>query len=537
MSGTMDWSDAPWEEGDNEPSAVGVTQEGDVVPIHSLVQLKEDMGTVGEEYSYLVIFLTAAGGGGMVAVTGPSRSGKDKIVDAVEEGFEEPFAAIQTSSGSEAGIYRSWRTLNQAAVHRYEDMVDLNEEIENVMKMHGEGSSASRTRGMAPGDSENSVPSMGYEVTGENRVRETLFPPRAQIFFLADDNDRTSLSDFKEVENRAIVIPTDASQDLTEKIQDRQIDERMLNYEPNLNPQYRDEVRNYVSNIPHNEWEIGAKENGTTNPDFYNPGLGVFKDEHPIPPERVESRFDSWRLLDFMEIVALWHHPNRMTTEIEYKGVNKERMLITPKDIWLTQRIYGKKLIMSALSLQNIDLHILRFLRETGERYDVSELTQILSQSGSNVTTKNVRNSLDSMFENNYVNKDTGGNGNVEFYAAPFASVVEDYNAIDYEKVIEGSKKEVRDRLPTDVAEEYVRRFCEGPAVTQVVHPVTGETCDIRQYEGFKAQVEAQKEKLEEMVATSMYESDKHSRTDSDDGTAPEGNTETDGSLGSFDMG
>lgn len=516
--------------------AAKVTNSGEVIPIHNLVKLKQDMGTEGEEYSYLVVFLTAAGGGGMVAVVGPSRSGKDRIVDAVEAGFHQPFSVVPTSAGSEAGLFRARRDLNNAAVHRYEDMVDMTENIEDMMKMHGEGKDKFRRRGMGNNDSDVSRPGQGYEVdTDAGMVKETLFAPRAQVFFLASDNDRVSLSDFKEVENRAIVIPTDSSQDLTEDIQERQIDERMFDYEQNLEPDYVNEVRDYVDDIPHNQWEIGAKENGVINPDFWNPCLGPFKDEHPIPSERVESRFDSYRLLDFFEIVCLWHHKNRMKVSMENKGASKDRMLIAPKDVWLTQRIYGKKLILSALSLRSIDMNILTFLRETGQEYTVSQLTQVLTQAGFNVTTRNVRNSLDSMFDNNYVRKDNSGNSTVTFGAAPFASVVDDFRAIDYEKVIEGTKKKARESLPEAEAEEYIERFCEGPNVTDVTHPITGESHDIREYQGFKEQIEEQQENLEEMLGSSIYE-DNSSQGSEDTDDSGNANHNGDGKLGAFEM-
>lgn len=477
--------------GTSEPSQPETTDTPDTPDLYEAVQAKQDWGLEGERNSFLVLLLTAAGGGGMVCMTGLSRSGKDFITDCMMSMFPDDRDVYEVpNSSKEAAFYRRQHEMNRARVHRYMDIVNLDDHIEDVLKHHGTGDEASRDISVQNDDGD-----------WVNQTF-TLNVPDSIIYFLASDNEQVDLNDYPELRNRSLVISTDASQGLSEQIQKRQGQEVALTYEPNLTEAEIRNVQEHIGTIPYNQYDVSFD---TT--DFYNPSGEAIQDNHPIPANFVESRHDSKRLYKFINITALWNHKDRIVADVEdNRGNSSERMFVEPMDVWTAMRVFGEKLVMSALSLRNIDKRILWYLRENLQPHTVAALTQVLKQAGFNVTPRDVRSACDNLMNKNYVQKNDNG-GKVEYQATPFASEIDEYSTLDYEYMIEDATRVVRERaeaggLDDSVADQYVQQINENVFTT---HPITGETVDIRDYQGFKRQIENRQEELDRMLNTSVY--------------------------------
>jgi hypothetical protein len=513
---------APWEQSgpttDPESLAPGGEQ---TPPLHTAVEIKTDFGVVGEEHSFLVVLTAAAGGGGAVCMYGLSRSGKDHIMDSVEACFPDSKIHSVPERGTESSLFRESEEWNRSDIHRHKDLVNLEDIVEDILKHHGDDRSISRTVNMQDAEG-NHIP-----------TEMTLRSPGCLVYFLASDNEQVNLDDYPELRNRSLVITTDASQELSEKIQHRQAKDRGLAYERNRTNEEIKAFRHHVDSIPVHDWEIGNNDNS----DFYHPYHNEFSKQHPIPSWFVESRMDSDRFWDFIEIMSLWYHKDRMVESIEYHGYEKDRMVCTPADLWYAMRIYGEKLILSALSLGEIDKRIMWFLREQKSAYTASAIAQVLGQAGFNVTPRDVQTSCKSMVNKNYIMEDNMSGTN-EYQATPFASDIEPYSPLDWDVLIADAEENVYNRLPDNRADEYVERFCGTVICT---HPITGEEVDITEYQDFEHQVQQREEDLKKMVGTSIYENvGEDSETDPN---GPEGGEEEDsdgsqsGSIGDGGLG
>lgn len=516
----------PWEEPDNphnqtptSPSAEDDIEDTDIVPLYKCVQSKEDYGLVGEDYTFLVMLTGTAAGGGPIGMVAMSRSGKDFLTDCVKAHHPNPdrtWAKVPNSI-KEAALYRMRGELNSASVHRYMDLVDLEPHIEDILKQNGEGDTAVRRIGVGDGGK------------GDETQTFKVYPPDALLFYLAADNSRVSLSDFPEVRNRALILSTDASQGLTEEIQRRQGLDVAGMYDYNLSPGEIQDIRNHVGSIP-TEYNVSQ---GTT--DFFNPCGYPFNEESPVPSNFVEGRHDNKRMYKYARIVTLWHHQNRMQVPYNGRGGQSERWMVTPKDMWIMMRVFGEKLVMSALSLRDLHLRLLWFMRENPEEHTVSFLNQIVQQAGWNVTPSSVRDACDDLVEKNYVQKDD--NGTVTYRALGFASSINVYEPVDWAKVIDMTKEAVEHnvengKLDRADADEYIERFCTRPITAR--HPVDGRKLDIEEYTGFEEQVKQRENDLEQMLGTSIYDS---SDEDEESDDAEKAGADSNGGLSEFSFG
>lgn len=506
-------------ESPSRPTTTGSDADINTPTLYDAVKAKQDWGLEGERNSFLVLLLTAAGGGGMVCMTGLSRSGKDFITDCMMSMFPDQRDVYEVpNSGKEAAFYRRHNEMNMARVHRYMDIVNLDDFIEDVLKHHGTGDEASRDISVQNDDGD-----------WVNQTF-TLNVPDSIIYFLASDNEQVNLNHYPELRNRSLVISTDSSQGLSEKIQKRQGQEVALTYEPKMSQEEIMNIQEHVGSIPHDQYDVDFD-----TADFYNPCGEAIQANHPIPSNFVESRHDSKRLYKFINITTLWHFRDRLTAEVEdNRGNSTERMFIEPMDVWKAMRVFGEKLVMSALSLRNIDKRLLWFMREDLQPHTVSGLTQVLKQAGFNVTPTDVRSSCENLMNKNYVQKDD--NAKVEYQATPFASEVDEYTTLDYDHMIKDATELVETRaesgkLDRSVADEYVNRINENVFAT---HPITGDTVDIREYNGFERQIKKREEELSKMLGTSVYGESVEYDEDDDTGSDEETDSSRSGGIQNF---
>jgi hypothetical protein len=453
--------------------------------LYEIAELAEDAGLVEERETALVVFISCIRGG-LVWMRGPSRAGKDQVVDAVEFTLpdEGGFGIFKVpTSTSPTALFKKAEEMNNRKIHRYPDLASLPEHLENILKANGDGDPI--THELATGTQDGQT------------MEQTIMPPDAQILFHASDNEKINPDDFPELRNRALMVSVDASEDLTKKINERQAKQEAGLIEDNIDPERAQEIRDYVKTIPKNIYIDGSG-------DLLNPVAPALDNQNPLPQKFVEARQDFQRLLKFMRSIALFHYKDRMRVMGED---GSPRMLVAPKDVWLAMRVFGQDMIMSALNLRDRDLTMLRLMREDMSRgWSKAGLLQELQDVGLNVTSRDVTKSLNGMLNKGYVRKDQNQSP-VLWSATSFAGHATVDVKMDWEEVVEDTKETARNALDGDHAEEYISRFCESDGLF-VRNPLDGRTIDITESSELEDMVDRRLEVEEEVLDGALEDED-----------------------------
>lgn len=453
--------------------------------LYEISQLREDWGLAGEQDTHLVVFLSFFGGG-TVIMTGLSSGGKDAVVYAAEYCVPDNWVFEVPTSMTESSFFQMHDQINSCPVHRHKDISSISKDyLEDTWKSHGEGESITRTF---------------TEVMGEERreIPQTLNPPNCMILFLASDNQQVNLNDYPEVRNRALVLGIDDSKELTAKVNTRQSKQEAGIVEYQVSEQRAEEIRSYVASIPMHTY--GENDAGG----ILNPIMPAMDNQNPLPQHFTEARRDFPRLSDFMKTVTLFHYEDRITVPKNmWTGDNRIEndltMLVTPADAWLGMRVFGEKMVLSALNLQDKDFALLDLLRSNyGNQYDVGTLQSKMRTKGWNITPSDVRSSLKSMMTKGYVRPDKSATPH-EWAASEFAKQVNRGVNLDWPTIIEDTRDLVHEHYPTPVAMDYENQFLKGDGLL-VTHPFEGHTVNLAEEEAneLEEKVEEQEEKEEQ---------------------------------------
>ena len=462
--------------------------------LYEVSELSRDYGLVGERDTHLVLVLSFIKGG-FVLMTGLSSGGKDEVVDAAEYCVPDEWVGKIPTSLSKTALYERDDYYNNRPVHRHKDVTSIKGKdfLEDIWKAHGDG---------------REITHSWTEMIGQERIsrKQTLYPPNCMVLFLAEDNEQVDLNDYAEVRNRALVLPIDDSAELTERVNRRQAKQKAGLIDYNLTDQRRDEIRAYVGSIPSNRYTDGSAG-------MLNPTAVAIDEQNPLPQHFTEARRDFPRLMDFMESVALFHYqerlevPNKILGDVAQGTVT---MLVTPADAWMSMRIFGEKMVLSALNLRDKDFVLLDILRNrSGEAFTADELQMSMRERGFNITTPDVRSAMDSMQYKGYVRPDKDG-ARVTYTAAEFASKARRYVDLDWSQVVEDTMETAKEALPGRIADQYIERHCEGDGLL-VTHPFTGEMVNLTE------QTANELERREEL-RTDQLDSAGDTDTDDDDG-------------------
>jgi hypothetical protein len=471
------------------------TQTIDTPTLHEVSQLREDWGLAGEQDTHLVVFLSFLGGG-TVIMTGLSSGGKDAVVYAAEYCVPDSWVFKMPTSMTKSSFFDMEDQINSSPVHRHKDISSIDKTyLEDTWKAHGEGNSISRTF---------------TDVMGEERqtITRTLVKPKCMILFLASDNEQVDLNDYAEVRNRALVIGIADSQSLTEQVNTRQAKQEAGTYQYNISQERTKEIREYVSTIPMHSY--GENDPGG----FLNPVMQAMDKQNPLPQHFTEARRDFPRLSDFMKTITLFHYNKRIEApQNMWSGDrridNDVTMLVTPADAWLGMRIFGEKMILSALSLQDKDFHLLDILRSNyGQQFDVDTLGQKMKDRGWNITPSDVRRSLKNMLNKTYVRADKTTSPH-EWSATEFAQQVSRDVNLDWPTVIEDTKEIVHEHYPNLVAKDYEQQFLQGEGLL-TTHPFQGHTVNLAEETANELEetVEQQEEKEETVFDGDVFDGD-----------------------------
>lgn len=476
--------------------------------LYEVSQLSRDYGLVGERDTHLVVFLSFLDGG-FVIMLGLAAGGKDAVVDAAE--FCTPGGSGDTLSPDKGGsdwVFKVPTSLsktvlfqktenagpdnpNNCRVHRHMDISSIRDKqfLEDMWKRHGEGEPIDHSY---------------TQVMGQDRteITQTIYPPDCMVLFLAEDNNNVDLNDYPEVASRALTVTIDDSASQTELVNQRQAELETGSYARKVSPERADEIREYVGSIPMHMY--GDDGSGGIR----NPVAEAVNNQNPLPQMFTEARRDFPRLLDFMRAVCLFHYDERMETP-HLDNADTVTMLITPADAWLAMRIFGEKMVLSALNLRDKDFKLLQILRETPDQgFSAAELQMEMRDVGWNITSRDVRTSLENMISKGYVRKDQSTSP-ILWSATPFATQARREVNMDWQEVVDDTRETVYDTMPDSVADEYESRFLEGEGLF-VTHPFTGETVNLTEETANELENKVEEREAEETdaFAEGLYDSD-----------------------------
>jgi hypothetical protein len=454
--------------------------------LYEISQLRKDWGLAGEQDTHLVVFLSVFGGG-TVIMTGLSSGGKDAVVYAVEYCIPDNWVFEMPTSMTKASFFDMEDEINASPVHRHKDISSIDKTyLEDTWKAHGDGNPISRTfNDPTGGEREN--------------IRRTLMPPNCMVLFLASDNQQVDLNDYAEVRNRALVLGIDDSAGLTKKVNTRQAKQEAGIIQYQIDEERTKEIRSYVASIPMHTY--GDDDPGG----ILNPVMPAMDNQNPLPQHFTEARRDFPRLSDFMKTVTLFHYDDRIEVPQKmWSGENRidndVTMIVTPADAWLGMRIFGEKMVLSALNLQDKDFALLDLLRNSyGQQFDVGTLQSKMRTQGWNITPSDVRSSLKSMQTKGYVRPDKTVTPH-EWTASEFAKQVSREVNLDWPTIIEDTKDLVHEHYPKPVAMDYEQQFLEGEGLL-VTHPFDGHTINLSEQEANVLEEKVEEKEEEEKEA------------------------------------
>jgi len=472
---------------------------------YELLQLAQDHGLVGEEDTLLTVTVTMVRGG-LVVLYGISRGGKDFVIECALSLFP-PNTAYEWSSGSDSDTanYYDAETLNGYDVHYLGDLARMDEETEKVAKPWGEGKDATRKY------TDKNRPE------GDQVVTQTLECPRTVLATVATDNRNFDMNDYPEFSKRATMLGVDGSQSQTEAILKRKALEHADKVKRNIDPVQAAKIRDYMGSIPVDAFT------GHPNNRIVNPASENIIDQHPIPTNFAEARFDGEKLLGYMETITLVNHPKRFTVDTG-KGL---KMLTVPVDVWYAMKILGENMVMSSLNLTDEDQAVLRYLRESDSAATKRDIQQGLRQAGYAIRTKDVARSLESMREAMYVREQQNGSDPNTFVVSDFAQVTTHNVGLDYAEVAKAAAEEVYNvpGVSVEVADAYVGRFCEGDGLT-AVDPYTGQSVDITEDTSLQDAVDAATEDVADIFDDDPFWGDEEGENAADVDDEPEAKTQ-----------
>jgi hypothetical protein len=171
--------------------------------------------------------------------------------------------------------------------------------------------------------------------------------------------------------------------------------------------------------------------------------------------------------------------------------------------------MFGEKMVLSALNLQDKDFALLDVLRNAGgQQFSVDRLQSMMRQQGWNIRPSDIRSSLKSMLSKGYVSPDKTTTPH-EWSASDFATQVSREVNLDWPTLVEDTREVVHDHYPKPVAMDYEQQFLTGEGLI-VTHPFDGSTVNLAEEEAneLNEKVEEANEKEEETLGGGIYDSD-----------------------------
>lgn len=459
-----------------------------VPSLYECLKLLEDDGLVGEAenaLSALVLYPR----GGLVAITGPASTGKTWMLERIERAYGEGVSYHIPTTASPTALFYDAGNANRHPVHIWGDITEMGETWESILKAIGEGKPADRmvTDIMAGDDGEGGTRDMQIEV------------PRSTFMVFASNNENFSAADLPELISRSIKMSMDATSDHTQRVLERQADIAAGLYVSQVDAERTAEIRAHLQNVLRFTAEF-EREGGT----FVNPVLPEVTKEEVLPTIFPEARRDFKKLKKFMEAMCLFHYPVRPRYVDE---AGKPVLVVTPEDAWLSMKIFGERMVLSALNLTMDDLTVLTFLRSRKSAFTAAQIRQEIAKpkseggSGLTISTRDVRRSLEDMAEKGYVNRNDEDSP-YTYQPGFFAPQVDHSTAMPWADLLDRSAENARTALPDFVADQYVTDYCEDRTTS---HPITGDDVEIRDDDEFDAELAQRTAEMEDALSTNPF--------------------------------
>ncbi|QRV15070.1 hypothetical protein JMJ58_19515 [Haloterrigena salifodinae] len=501
----------------------------EVPELHTILQVTRDLGVVGEEDTCLTVATASINGGledggGLFVLYSPARGGKDFTLRKTLEAIYGPGTVYEhPTDESETARYYSAKEANKYDIHIVGDLARVGEGTEKMLKDWGEGR-----------DSERKVTDITKSEEDDDRTETMILEcPRIVFATMATDNRNADMNDFPELLKRAFMQSVDTTKEQTERVIKRKAEEHAGQTVLQVDPVERAKIRQYFESIPVDLFTDNVN-NKVSKPGMVEIARQTIEEGRMMPTEFNEARFDFDRLASMMGNMALIHHADRMTVDTG-RGL---LLLSAPVDYWYTMQIMGNNMVMSALNLTDEDQAILQLLNDLDYAPARKDIQQELRRLGHNIRDSDVKRALDSMRESGYITEHSGSP--LTYSISDFASVTDVNVSLNYNSIVEAAADEVRNiqGIEPEVADEYVRRYCEGSG-TIAVHPFTGEAVDITEDDSLgemtseaseKTKAIVKGEEVDEEMASIFEEEPLHAQQAKDE-EAQTSLTETGGTL------
>jgi hypothetical protein len=406
-----------------------------------------DSRIVGERYNRLSVFTVFVLSKICVYISGDSGAGKTQLMDAVTSTLL-PGYVCQVSQGSGKLIFtnKKAREINKAS---YIVMPELNKvhanlDLVEVLKTWGEGKNASYERSefgkkvdKVPLDCKPFIFSRATESSKIAPVPGELMTRVAE--FMVDSS--------KEQTSDVMDSIAEAAEDPFSVVERDVVKEALIKY--------------YVSNLRHDN-------------SFMNPMAKVLTNY--VPKVFAASRRDFKRYLRNINGICNFHYKNRMYIEHQ-----RRVYLITPQDVFYNHIIFGQTLIRSAMRCNQIEKKIIKICSLTKSGFTKGQIQAALRSDSINTTLNNVETHLNELVNIGYLLAEKTGR---EYYYCVSDTYREFESKPNMRELVEYTIQSINHNphLTDAQKSEYINRYCKGTALA-VVHPFTGETVNILDYE------------------------------------------------------
>lgn len=478
----------------------------DTPNLHEILQLLEDDGLVGEEANALCCAVLYPAGNG-VAITGPASTGKTWMMERVERLYRKSgdTAYHMPTNSSPTAIFYDHKAVNAHNVHIWGDITEMPSEWESILKALLEGKPADRKV--------TDITMDGGEGGADDKI---VYPPRTSFVLFASNNQGFHSDELPELISRMVVLSTDASEEQTKRILQRQSDIGAGLYKKQIDGDRADEVHDHMAAVMQ-----FAKLFTTAGGVVLDPVLPEITRNEVIPSLFPEARRDLGKLQKFMGAMAMFHFADRVkgfdangTPQFHFNEEGKPVLYVTPEDAWLAMKVFGERLVMSALGLVEEDIAMLALLRDRKSAMTASKVRELLAaEAGINLTRRDVSRRLESMGERGYITPNDDESPKT-YQPGMFATQMDHSTSLPWSEVIESAIENAREGMPAEAAEEYIEKFCRNPTA---VHPLTGDEVSIVDDDSFDTELAEASQELEGVFAEPLWATDESDDSDTTD--------------------
>jgi len=403
---------------------------------------------VGEEESRLSLFVYWILARKYTMLTGPSRSGKTFIKDAIKDLILGDVATNGLCYTMKQGSDKSgWYAAEEICKASFVDIPELNQlslGMNEVLKTWGEDKPAT------------------YDVVelmhGKRQNKKHVLPFRPFTFAIADENN---MSVPIELRYRLIEIRTDGSQGQTDRIIESQA-------QAELNPLEKlgkkdigldMEMQQHIRTMPIFEDLL-----------YVNP-LATFVSEK-VPKNFTDARTAHPVFQDSIKGLQRFYWKQSMIKVIDGKRV----LFISPQTVMENYIVNGRTFLNSVMKCNDVELEMLNILKSADSMMKRKEIATSLRRKSVNIRDSIINKHLLNLEEMNYV--DVSTTGSTKHYLVNEDANMEGFN-IKGSDVLEHARL-IMESLHPEYYDEYVETYLDRPTF---IHPFTGQVVDLRRFD------------------------------------------------------